>query len=54
LNASGDLMCPSELLTLTPEPIVPVTPAHVVIPVPESIVQKSKSLKIKNLPRASN
>src|ERR1700749_4273572 len=43
-------MCPSEPLTLTPEPIVPVTPAPVVIPVPESIVQKSKSSKIKNLP----
>jgi len=43
-------MCLPELLTLTPEPIVPVTPAPVVIPVPESIIQKSKSSKIKNLP----
>jgi len=45
-------MCLSEPLSLTPEPIVPVTPAPapVVVPVPESVVQKSKSSKIKNLP----
>ena len=30
-----------EPLTLTPQPIVPVTPAPVVVPAPESIVQKS-------------